>query len=144
MSTGERSSSLTDMKIDTSEKKVRNFGFLFSVVAIALAAFRYYKGGNSWVWFVGGSVFFLLAGLFLKPVLRPVYVVWMKFAFILGWLNTRLLLGVFFYLVVSPVGVVMRLVGRDPLTRKIDRSQSSYWMKRDPRPFNAKRYEHLF
>jgi Saxitoxin biosynthesis operon protein SxtJ len=132
------------MKIDTSDKKVRNFGFLFSIVAIALAAFRYYRGGNSWFWFVGGSVVFLLAGLFLKPVLRPVYVVWMKFAFILGWLNTRLLLGVFFYLVVSPVGVVMRLVGRDPLTRKIDRSRSSYWMKREPRPFDAKRYEHLF
>src|ERR1035441_4941189 len=74
MSTGERSSSLIDMKIDTSGKKVRSFGFLFTFVMIALAAFRYYKGGNSWIWFVGGAGFFLLTGMFLKPVLRPIYV----------------------------------------------------------------------
>ena len=135
---------MTDMNIDTSDKKVRSFAFLFSVIAIALAAFRYYKGGNSWIWFVAGSGFSILTGLFLKPVLRPIYVLWMKFAYVLGWVNTRLLLGIFFYVVITPVGLVLRLLGRDPLTRKIDRSQSSYWTKPDPRPFDAKRYEHLF
>lgn len=135
---------MTDMKIDTSGKKVRSFGFLFTFVMIALTAFRYYKGGNSWIWFVGGAGFFLLTGMFLKPVLRPIYVLWMKFAYGLGWVNTRLLLGIFFYGVITPVGLVRRLLGRDPLTREIDRSQRSYWTKHDPRPFDAKRYEHLF
>ena len=135
---------MTNMKIDTSGRKVRSFGFLFCFVMIALAAFRYYKGGNSWIWFVGGAVFFLLTGVLLQPVLRPIYVLWMRFAYVLGWLNTRFLLGIFFYLVITPVGLVMRILGRDPLTRKIDRSQSSYWTKHNPRPFDAKRYEHLF
>ena len=132
------------MKIDTSAKKVRNFGLLFSFIAIAFAAFRYYRGGNLWVWFVCASAFFLLTGMFLKPVLRPIYVVWMRFAYLLGWLNTRFLLGVFFFVVMTPVGLLMRLFGRDPLNRRIDRTQTSYWMKRDPAPFDAKRYEHLF
>lgn len=135
---------MTDMKIDTSEKKVRNFGFLFSAVTIAIAAFAYYKGGASWPWFVGGSAFFLFTGMFLRPVLRPIYVLWMKFAYVLAWVNTRLLLSFFFYGIITPVGLVMRLLGRDPLTRKIDRSQTSYWVKRDPQPFDAKKYEHLF
>jgi hypothetical protein len=132
------------MKIDTSGKKVRSFGFLFTFVMIALAAFRYYKGGNSWIWFAGGAGFFLLTGTFLKPILRPIYVLWMKFAYVLAWVNTRVLLGIFFYGVITPVGLVRRLLGRDPLTRKIDQSQSSYWTKHDPRPFDAKKYEHLF
>ena len=144
MPTGERSSSLINVRIDTSGTKVRNFGFLFTFVMIALAAFRYYRGGNSWVWFVGGAVFFLVTGLFVKPVLRPIYVLWMKFAYVLGWVNTRLLLGIFFFAVITPVGLGRRLLGRDPLTRTIDRSQRSYWVKHDPRPFDAKRYEHLF
>jgi hypothetical protein len=68
----------------------------------------------------------------------------MKFAYVLAWVNTRLLLSFFFYGIITPVGLVMRLLGRDPLTRKIDRSQTSYWVKRDPQPFDAKKYEHLF
>jgi hypothetical protein len=68
----------------------------------------------------------------------------MKFAFVLGWVNTRLILGVFFYGILTPIGVTMRLFGWDPLTRKIDRRAESYWVKRAQVPFDAKRYEQLF
>lgn len=97
-----------------------------------------------WSWFGLAGAFFLLAGLFVQSILRPVYIGWMKFAFILGWVNTRILLGVFFYLIITPIGVVMRLAGKDLLDRKIDRSAKSYWKKRDRTAFDPKRMEQQF
>jgi hypothetical protein len=135
---------LIDMKVDASDKKVRSFGVLFSVLAIAIAAYSYYKQGHVWPWFAGASGFFLITGLLVRPVLRPIYVLWMRFAVVLAWVNTRLILSVFFYGILTPVGFVLRLQGKDPLTRGLDRSASTYWIKRKPEPFDAKRYERLF
>jgi hypothetical protein len=68
----------------------------------------------------------------------------MKFAALLAWVNTRLILGLFFYLVLTPVGVILRLMGKDLLDEKIDRSASSYWIKRDQAITDRSRYERLF
>ena len=135
---------MIDMKVDASDKKIRSFGILFSILAIAVAAFSYYKNGHAWPWFAGASGFFLVTGVLARPILRPVYILWMRFAAVLAWFNTRLLLGVFFYGILTPVGFIVRLLGKDPLTRRIDRSASTYWIKREPVPFDAKRYERLF
>jgi hypothetical protein len=132
------------MKVDASDKKVRNFGVLFSILTLGIAAFSYYKNGHAWPWFAGASGFFLLTGLLVRPVLRPIYVLWMRFAVVLAWVNTRLILSVFFYGILTPVGFVLRLQGKDPLTRRLNHTASTYWVKREPKPFDAKRYERLF
>ncbi len=91
-----------------------------------------------------GTVFFLVTGLFGYPVLRPLYLGWMKFAFVLGWLNTRLLLGVFFYLVITPTGLLLRILRKDLLDQRVDRSAKSYWKLREVKPFDPKQCERLF
>ena len=131
-------------KIDSSRPKVRNFGFLFGALCLALSAYYYFKGGPAWPWLLALAAAFVLAGLFASPVLRPLYVAWMLFAFVLGWINTRILLGVFFYVVMTPVGVVLRLTGKDLLDRRLDRSAKSYWIRRGGEPFDRSRYERLF
>jgi hypothetical protein len=68
----------------------------------------------------------------------------MKFAFLLGWLNTRLLLGVFFYLILTPIGLLLRLTGRDLLDRKIDPAARTYWSKREVVPFDPERCERMY
>ncbi len=85
-----------------------------------------------------------LGGYGAYPLIRPVYLGWMKFAFVLGWINTRILLGLFFYLVVTPIGLGMRLFGKDLLDEKIERSQASYWQKRVKTEFDPARSERLF
>jgi hypothetical protein len=135
---------LIDLHVDSSDRRVRSFGLLFSAITLGVAAFSYFKGGHAWPWFAGGSGFFLVSGLFLRPVLRPLYVLWMRFAAILGWVNTRLILGIFFYGILTPIGWILRLQGKDPLTRKLDRSAKSYWVKTKPEPFTPKKYERLF
>lgn len=135
---------MIDMKVDASDGKVRSFGVLFSVLALGVAAYSFYKNGTVWPWFAGASAAFLTTGLFVRPVLRPLYVLWMRFAMVLAWVNTRLILGIFFYGILTPVGFILKLQGKDPLTRTIDRTAPTYWIKRAPEAFDPKKYERLF
>ncbi len=131
-------------KINASDREVRKFGLMFAVICLAVAAYSFYREGSVWPWFLGGAGAFALGGLIARPLLRPVFIGWMKFAFVLGWVNTRIILGLFFYGILTPVGLIMRTFGRDPLTRAITRGPGSYWKVREQVPFDPKRYEQLF
>lgn len=134
---------MTD-RINASRTHVRTFGITFAVLLGVVSAYLAYTQSDAWLWTAGASVAFLCGGLFAHPVLRPIYIGWMKFAFALAWVNTRILLGLFFYIVITPVGLVLRLLGKDLLGEKIDRSEQSYWTRREQVPFDPKRYERLF
>ncbi len=131
-------------KISTTPKDIRKFGLLFTIICLLVAGYLWYRDNAAWQWLVGASGFFLLTGLFVHPILRPIYIGWMKFAFVLGWINTRILLGVFFYLIITPTGLVMRLFGKDFLNEKRDKNAPTYWIKREPTELDPKRYENLF
>lgn len=131
-------------KISTTPKDIRKFGLLFSGICVLVGGYLWYRENTAWQWLAGAAGFFLVTGLFFHPVLRPIYVVWMKFAFVLAWVNTRILLGVFFFLILTPLGLVMRLFGKDFLDEKIDKQATTYWKRREPAPLDPKRYENLF
>lgn len=77
-----------------------------------------------WPWAAAG-VFAVWAALW-PTGLAPVYQGWMKVAHVLGWINTRLLLGLVFYGVIAPMGLIMRLLGHDPLRRRREPERHSY------------------
>jgi hypothetical protein len=68
----------------------------------------------------------------------------MAFAFALGWINTRIILGIFFYGILFPVGLVLKILRRDPLARKVDRRAASYWIRHEPVPLDRQKYERPF
>ena len=80
-----------------------------------------------------GAALVLLA-LVAPRALAPAHRAWMTLAAMLAWINTRILLGLVFYGVVTPIGLVMRLVGRDPIERRLDPARTSYRVLRVPRP----------
>lgn len=84
-----------------------------------------------WPWPVAAC--FALPGLVFPASLSRVFRGWMKFAGVLGWINTRILLGVVFMLVFAPVGLVMRLFGNDPMRRKRLPAAVSYRVVRTER-----------
>jgi hypothetical protein len=75
----------------------------------------------------------VLGALVVPRWLGPVERGWMRFAAVVGGFNARIILGLAYYLVITPVGLVMRLCGRDPLDRRL-RTGDSYWRKRPPEP----------
>ncbi len=85
-----------------------------------------------WPWLAGGG---LAATGWLKPaLLGPVHRLWMWLALALGWVNTRLLLGLVFYGMMAPAGWVLRLLGKDPLARRFDPKADSYRVAATQRP----------
>ena len=122
---------VSSLKAD--RKTLRNFGLTFFLVLSVIAGYSYCRGGASWPWFIGGSVVFLALGLFLPFFLKSFYKVWMALAFLLGWIMTRVILTLSFFLVFTPMGFVLRVLGKDLLDEKIDRNTSTYWQKHEPK-----------
>ncbi len=144
MLTGRRSSNVTKHEtLSATPKEIRKFGLMFGGICAAVAGFMLYKENGHWPWFGGGCIFFFAAGLGGHSVLRPIYTGWMKFAFVLGWINTRILLGMFFYLILTPTGLLMRVFGSDLLDEKMEPEVTSYWKKRTT-PVDPKSMERQF
>lgn len=102
-------------------------------VAFAIvASFLLWKDHGIFKYFYGVAGFFLLFGLVFPKVLWPIEWIWMKFAFYMGIVMSYVLLTITYYVVITPVGLLMRLFGNDPMKRKIDPQAKSYWIKVDP------------
>ncbi|HEX6837423.1 MAG TPA: SxtJ family membrane protein [Polyangia bacterium] len=117
--------------IDT--KKLRKFGFtvggIFTVLAV-LFILRHKHHVPYYVSVVAGPT--LLAGALVWPrALAPVERGWSLLAHALGWINTRILLAFVFFVVLAPIALFMRIIGKDPLERRPDRGRSTYWRTRE-------------
>lgn len=118
-----------------SKQELRSFGLTTAVILAVLFGlllpwvFNY--RWPSWPWVIAAIL--CAWALFLPATLRPVYHGWMKIGSILGWLNTRIILGILFYTVFVIVGLIMKLIGNDPMSRKLDKSSKSYRVTSQPR-----------
>ena len=117
-------------KINSDTKSLRKFGMTMGIALLAIAVFIIVRHQHSPLPVLIIALIFFILGAATPALLKPVYIVWMKFAYLLGWVNTRLILLIIFYLVFTPIGLVMRLCGIDPLERKINKKAGSYWKKR--------------
>tara|TARA_Y100000746_G_C15186105_1_gene319429 strand:- start:187 stop:579 length:393 start_codon:yes stop_codon:yes gene_type:complete len=128
------------MKKKIPKKLLREFGFLLGFffpifIGWILPAISGHSFRSFTLWI--GASFFLLALIRPKLLFYP-YKTWMKISDILGWLNSRLLLGIFFYMMLLPIALLMRLFGHDPLrTKSID--QKSYREMRLNNKINLKK-----
>jgi hypothetical protein len=125
---------MLDVRWNPSGRELRQFGWLcllFAALGGAIVAYR----SSAWntavaIWAVGSGVALLGAA---KPVfLKPFFVGWMAAAYPIGWIVSNAVLAATFYLVLTPIGLVMRLFGRDPLGRRRHRSPGSYWVAHEP------------
>jgi hypothetical protein len=116
-------------------KELRTFGLMvggiFSIIGLWPILFRG-ELPRIWAISVGGALVGL--GLILPASLTYVHRVWMKIGHVLGWINTRILLGVVFFGLITPMGVVMRLFGKDPMCRGFAPEVNTYRVVRPPRP----------
>lgn len=110
----------------------RKFGFVF-VVVFLLAAFSLYRHGHSLYWlFIGLAALTLLIALVKPGLLRPANKAWMALGLLLSKIVTPVVLAVLFFVIFSPIGLIMKAFGRDAMRRKISAATSSYWIVRDP------------
>jgi ABC-type uncharacterized transport system permease subunit len=112
-------------------REFRRFGLLVGGILAALAAWpAVFRGASPRIWLLIVAAALITLALVFPRSLKPVYQCWMRVGHVLGWVNTQLILGVAYFLLLTPIGLVMRLVGRDPLDRDL-RDRKSYWVTRE-------------
>ncbi len=118
------------------------FVVLWAVFAFVIP-YLFGKGGDyPLLWQIGVALAIL--GMLVPPIVRPLYYAWMTMALALGFVMTRVLLTIFFFLILTPVALVFRLIGRDALQRKIDRGAQSYWTPKQYLIKDRSRFEKFF
>ncbi len=118
-------------KKEITKKQLRTFGVALSIFLGIIGLIHFFKGHtpqNLWFWGAAGIVF--LTTLLIPILIQPVYRAAIFIAHILGWINTRIILGLIFYLLFTPISFIMKIVRYDPLHRKFDKEAKSYWQLR--------------
>ena len=130
--------------IQTGEKNLRSFGLTIGLILLLIFFFLLFKEYESLQIFIYLSILFAGLGLILPKILKPLYLIWMIFAVILGWFMTRIILSVLFLIVVTPIGLTLRLFGKDLLELSKKENQGSYWNKRDSEIEKNQNYKKQF
>ena len=108
----------------------RSFGIVFFIVFSLIALYPLTYSGEIRIWSVVISLIFLVLGLLNSKILAPLNKLWFKFGLLLGRIVSPLIMGIIFFLIVTPIGLVMRILGKDLLNLKFNKKKS-YWIKKD-------------
>lgn len=128
---------------ELTRRTLTSFALIVGGAVLVIAAVQWRRGAPQWVWvtLMAITATLLLAAAVAPSLLRPVYRGWMRLGEVLAWVNTRILLTLIFFLVVTPIGLLMRLFGRSPIaTRKED----SYWTDVEPHSYGDRHVEKQF
>lgn len=131
---------LIEVDWNPSARALRWFGVGTGALAGLLGALSWSRGSSGLgicIWVAGAGFLVLFWGV--RALRLPLYVAWMRLVHPLGQVLSHALFGVVWYLVVTPLGVAMRLLGRDPLQRRREADRASYWSPRAPTR-DVKRY----
>ena len=135
---------MTTANNSVTNQQARKTALIVSGVLLLLAAWNYHRGRLNVVAFLGiAGLALLLTGLFVPALARRFHVAWMKLAGILGYINSRVLLFLLFYLAITPYGLISRLFRRDPLNRR-GAAKSSYWIPRKSSKQTREQFERSF
>ena len=114
-----------DVKISSN----RSFGIVFFIVFLLIATYPLTYSGEIRVWSITISFTFLVLGLLNSKILTPLNKLWFKFGIFLGKIISPLIMGIIFFLVVTPTGLIMRMLGKDLLNLK-NKKNKSYWIEK--------------
>jgi len=118
-------------KEDVTKTDLRKFGFIMGgMVALmfgGLFPWIFDKTAATWpIWpFIVMAVFWVLA-IVIPESLRKVNEIWLKIGNVLGWINSRIILGIMFYLLIFPIGLILKIFGKDAMNRKLDSNSDTY------------------
>jgi len=136
---------LEEIKNIKSEKSdLRNFGITISVILLIIAGFLFWKEKESFQILFTFGVTLCILGIAIPFILKPIYWVWMIFATILGWIMTRVILSLLFYIIFTPIGLTLRFFGKQFLELRWDKSKESYWNFRTNEHLQNENYEKQF
>jgi hypothetical protein len=115
-----------------TSKELRKFGLIMAIPLLVITGILYWRQKPAMPYFLTVAIFFLLSGLLIPKILAPVEKIWMRIAEFLSIIMTKVILTLTFYVVITPVGLFLRLSGKDILEKRIEPNQTSYWVPVEP------------
>ena len=116
---------MEDIKISSN----RSFGIVFFIVFLIIAIYPLINNANLRIWSLVISLIFLILGLINSKFLTPLNKLWFKFGLLLGKLISPIIMGIIFFFVVTPIGLIMKIFGKDILNLKKNNAKS-YWIEK--------------
>ena len=117
----------------------RSFGLVFFVVFLIVALWPLKYEEDIRLWSLVLSIIFFILGVLNSKLLTPLNKLWFKFGILLGSIVAPIVMGIVYFLVVTPIGIIMRLLGKDLLKTNKIKSASTYWIKRDKQDSTMKK-----
>ena len=115
----------------------RSFGIVFSIVFLLVSIYPLLNDGSVRIWSLIISFIFLILGLSKSNLLTPLNILWMKFGLLLGKIISPIIMVIIFFVVVTPIGIIMRVLGKNILRLKKNKKKS-YWIKREIKKTNMR------
>ena len=116
----------------------KSFGIVFFVIFIVIALWPLMKGGDLKIWSIIIAIIFLFLGLINSKILTPLNKLWFRFGVLLGKIVAPIVMGIIYFALVTPIGVIMKIFKKDILNLKIDKNKKTYWLKKDENKQNMK------
>ena len=137
---------IEDIKnIKSGRGQLRQFGITIGVVLVLLSGIFFLKGKDLYTSLLAISLIFLFLGLICPKVLKPIQKVWMSLAIVIGWFMTRLIMIILFFLIVTPIGIIGRLLKKQFLDLGFKKdNKDSYWIPHSAAADDIARYEKQF
>ncbi len=125
--------------------EIKKVGIGLTVLLCLIGGWQLHKGHvNLYGWFFGFAGLALALAFFAPIVLKPLFKVLTTVGHAIGWVNTRILLGIIFYVIFTPIGILSRLLKKDLLDKRLDKAAKSYWNEKDNGVFAKEQYERQF
>lgn len=117
--------------IDNADEAVKKTAITVGIVLILISLLLWYLGKTSFIYFsIIGGLFVILAFIAI-PVLRPFHKLWMMLALAMGFVMSRVILTILYYFILTPIGLIAKLVGKKFMPLGFDKNVATYWEKRE-------------
>ena len=126
-------------KVPVKISSNRSFGFLFFVVFFVISLWPLKSQGDLRLWAFILSLVFLVLGVLNSKFLTPLNKLWFKFGILLGSIVSPIVMGAVFFIIVTPIGLIMRFLGKDLLRTNKNKTTTTYWINRDKQKQSMKK-----
>ena len=116
----------------------KSFGLVFFVIFIIIALWPLLNDGNIRIWSIIVSIIFLILGLLNSKILTPFNKLWMRLGALLGIIVSPIVMGFVYFGIITPIGLIMKLFGKDVLNLKLDKNKKTYWTLKKKIPSKMK------
>ena len=130
--------------IEEAPKDLKKFGITVGAVLIFIAVILFWQEKHGYIYFGALGTLLVLFGLIKPVILKPLNKAWMTLAILMGWVMTRVILTILFYIVLTPTAFFAKIFRKDFLDLEIDKSRSTYWQIREKKHLTPGDYERQF